>query len=590
MSDAPATSPESPAPDDNHRVILGRLWRDYIAPQKGLLIRASLLMAVYAAATAAYVFVIQIVIDAAGEGRSVEGYAKLILPVVLGVPVLSALTNYLQRIDTNRIALNAVAQMQTRMFDASLDADLATFSAQGSGGLISRFVSDVGVVSGALIRIIGNLVRDVLSVIFLIASMLYLSWQLSLGLVVFIVALAPLIALSQKMRGSAKDAQAHVGTITGELKESFDGARMVRAYGLQGRERARLGESFATRIRLFLKLVSQQARVDPILEVLGGFAIAAVMIFGIWLLRTGSITPGEIGGVLGGVMFLAPKLRALGTMNNVVQEMLASLSRIFAVTDMRGTITDAPDALALTAPRGRVELRDVHFAYADGTKALRGVSILAEPGQRIALVGPSGGGKTTILNLVPRLFDATAGAVLIDDIDVRELTLESLRENIALVSQHVTLFADTVAENIRLGRPDASQAEIEQAARSADAHDFISRLPQGYDTVLGEAGDTLSGGQRQRLGIARAILRDAPILLLDEATSALDAESESKVQAALERLAQGRTTLVIAHKLSTISGADRVYVVENGQIVEQGTEAQLRRKKGVFARFKALQG
>jgi len=546
-------------------------------------------MAIYAAATAAYLFVVQIVIDSATTGGSIEDYVRIILPFAIGVPFISATTNYLQRITTNHIALSAVAEMQTDMFDASLDVDLAAFSAEPSGTLISRFVSDVGIVSGGLIRVIGNLVRDVLVVIFVVAGMLWQSWQLSIALVIFILAFAPLIALSQKMRGSATDAQAHVGRITSELKESFDGARLVRAYGLEDRERTRLGESFATRIRLFLKLVSQQARVDPILEILGGFAIAAVMIFGVWLMQDDAITGGEIAAVLTGVFMLAPKLRALGTMNNVVQEMLASLSRIFSIIDLRTNVTEATNAETLTNVAGTVELRNVTFTYADGTQALGGVSIKANPGERIALVGPSGGGKSTILNLVPRLFDATSGDVLIDGRNVREITLTSLRQNIALVSQHVTLFSESVADNIALGLEGATRAQIIAAAEAADAHDFISSLPDGYDTVLGESGDTLSGGQRQRLSIARALLRDAPILLLDEATSALDAESESKVQAALERLSKGRTTIVIAHRLSTIAGANRVYVIEDGLVVEEGTEAELRQTQGVFARLKSLQ-
>lgn len=571
------------------RRLIKRLWQDYLAPQRGQILLAALYMTIYAAATSAYVFVIQIVIDAATEGGSVSDYAKLVLPVALGVPLISATTNYLQRIATNKIALTAVANMQTDMFDAVLDADLATVSREPSGTLISRFVSDVGVVSNALIRIIGNLVRDVLTVIFLIISMLILSWKLSLALAVFIFALAPLIALSQKMRGSANDAQAHVGRITSELKESFDSARLVRAYGLEHRERTRLGESFAKRIQLFLKLVGQQARVDPILEILGGVAIAAVMIFGIWLLRGDMITGGEIAGVLGGVLFLAPKLRALGTMNNVVQEMMASLSRIFAISDLQTEIRDPENVEPLNRAEGRIEFDDVSFAYADGTQALDGVSITCEAGQRIALVGPSGGGKSTILNLVPRLFDTTEGTVLIDGRNVRDISLYDLRRQIALVSQHVSLFSDSIAANIAMGRPDASQEEIVKAAKAADAHDFIMALPEGYDTVLGESGDTLSGGQRQRLSIARAVLRDAPILLLDEATSALDAESEAKVQAALESLSEGRTTLVIAHRLATIKGADRIYVIEDGQVVESGTETELRKKKGVFARLKELQ-
>lgn len=581
--------PRNGTEDRSDRRLIKRLWQDYLAPQKGRLWLAFAYMAIYAAATAAYIFVVQIVIDAASDGGSVEAYARLVLPFAIGVPFVSATTNYLQRITTNHIALNAVADMQTDMYDTALSLDLATFASEPSGSLISRFVSDVGVVSNGLIRLIGNLVRDVLVVLSTIAVMLHMSWQLSIALAVFILALAPLIALSQKMRGSANDAQAHVGRITSELKESFDGARLVRAYGLENRERKRLGKSFARRIRLFLKLVSQQARVDPILEILGGFAIAAVMIFGIWLMRTDSITPGQIAGVLGGVFMLAPRLRALGTMNNVVQEMLASLSRIFDLVDQTTTIEESSSPTILETVRGQVTLNNVHFRYSDGTEALKGVTIVAEPGQRIALVGPSGGGKSTILNLVPRLFDATGGDVLVDGYNVRDVSLDSLRQNIALVSQHVTLFSGTVAENIALGQLGADQEAIMSAAKAADAHGFISALPNGYNTLLGEGGDTLSGGQRQRLSIARAILRDAPILLLDEATSALDAESEANVQLALDRLSKDRTTLVIAHRLSTIKGADQVYVIENGRVVEQGTELELRQMKGVFARLKDLQ-
>ena len=571
------------------RALFGRLWRGYLAPQGPRLLLAALFMAVYAAATAGYLFVVQTVIDAGAEA-SVTDYARTVLPFVIGIPLLSAATNYLQRLETNRIALTAVEGLQTDMFEAATAADLATLRREPSGALISRFVSDVGVVGNGLIRVIGNLVRDVLSVAFVVAAMLWQSWQLSIAMAVFLLALAPLAALSRRMRGSASEAQSHVGRITGELKESFDGARLVRAYGLEDRERERLGASFRERIRLFLKLVSQQARVDPILEVLGGLAIAAVLIGGVWLINRELVTAGQIVAVLTGLLILAPRLRALGTLNNVVQEMTASLARIFAVADMQSRVAERPGADTLDRVRGRVEMDDVHFAYADGTPALRGVSLLAEPGERVALVGPSGGGKTTALNLVPRLFDPDRGAVRVDGRDVRDVTLGSLRANIALVSQHVTLFADTVAANIALGRPGATPGAIAAAARAADAHDFIARLPDGYDTVLGERGDTLSGGQRQRLAIARAILRDAPILLLDEATSALDAGSEAKVQAALERLSEGRTVLVVAHRLSTVAGADRVYVLDGGRVVQSGPEAELRELDGPYARLRALQG
>ena len=309
---------------------------------------------------------------------------------------------------------------------------------------------------------------------------------------------------------------------------------------------------------------------------MGGLAIAGVVIFGVYQVTNNTATAGSIGAVLTGLLILSPKLRALGTLNNVIQEGLAALTRIFNVIDEQPTITEHNDAVVLTEPNGHVTLENVRFIYPDGTEALNGVNIEAKPGETIALVGASGGGKSTIINLIPRLYDVSAGQVLIDDIDIRTLTLDSLRSSVALVSQDVTLFNDSVANNIGFGDSNAPRDEIIAAAKAADAHDFITALPKAYDTVLGEDGEGLSGGQKQRLSIARAILRDAPILLLDEATSALDAESEAKVQAALERLSNGRTTIVIAHKLTTVEKADKIYVLEDGKVMESGTHKSLK--------------
>ncbi len=558
---------------------------------------AFLFMALLAAATAAYTFVVgRIVDEATALNQSVDAvsnakkYAYAILPILLGITALSGIANYLQRILSNSIALNAVGQMQKQMFKSAHDRDYASFSNEPTGNLISKFTSDVTVVSNALIRTMSNLVAALLTVILTIAAMLYQNWQLSLVMTVFLLAFWPIIAISQRMRGNAKDVQAHTGTITAELKESFTGARMIKAYGLESNENKRLGKSFEKRIRLFMKLVTNQARVDPILEILGGLAIAGVVIFGVYQVTNNTATAGSIGAVLTGLLILSPKLRALGTLNNVIQEGLASLTRIFDVIDEQPTITEAPDAIVLTDAKGHVEVKDANFLYADGTKALRGVSLEAKPGETIALVGPSGGGKSTIINLIPRLYDVSSGRVTIDGIDVRHISLSSLRGSMALVSQNVTLFNDTIATNIGFGNEGASRDTIIDAAKAADAHGFISQLPNGYDTVLGEDGAGLSGGQKQRLSIARAILRDAPILLLDEATSALDAESESKVQAALERLSKGRTTIVIAHRLSTVQKADRIYVLDKGEVVETGTHEELSKiPGGVYARFRELQ-
>jgi len=567
-------------------------------PQKKKLLAAIFFMALYAAATAGFIYVITLVIDAAGtlDGAGSDAlttakkYAWIVLPFLIGVPLLSGITGYIQRILTNDIALHTVGDMQKQMFASSHARDYAQFTREPIGNLIAKFTNDVTVISNALVRILGNVFKDILTIIFTIGMMLWTNWRLSLGMLIFALALWPIIEISKRLRGNARDVQSHIGQITSELKESFGGARMVKAYGLEELETKRLNQSFDERIRLYLKLVTQQARVDPILEVLGGLAIACVVIFGVFLFAKGQATGGQIAGVLGGLMILAPRFRALGTLNNVIQEGLAALTRIFDVIDEQPTITQISDARELTESNGHVTLDQARFVYRDGTEALSGVSLEAKPGETIALVGPSGGGKSTIINLIPRLYDVSAGHVLIDGIDIRTVTLESLRNSMALVSQDVTLFNDSIANNIGFGDPAANRDEIIAAAKSADAHDFITALDHDYDTILGEDGEGLSGGQKQRLSIARAILRDAPILLLDEATSALDAQSESKVQAALDRLSNGRTTIVIAHRLSTVQKADRIYVLDNGSVIETGTHKSLKRKRGgVYAKLQKLQ-
>ncbi len=568
---------------------IGRLWRNYLWPQKGRLFAALFFMTLFAAATAGYVYLISLIIDAAtnldggGALDQARSYARIILPVILGLTLTSAIGGYVQRILTNSIALNAVGQMQTEMLQSAHARDYAEFADEPTGELIAKFTNDVTVVSASLVRVLGNLVKDVLTVIFTIATMLVLNWQLSLFMVVFGLALWPIIAISKRLRGNARDVQHHIGRITSELKESLGGTHLVKTYGLEDHEQARLDQSFQERIGLYLKLVTQQARVDPILEIVGGLAIAAVVIFGVWQFGTGTATGGQIASILGGLMILAPRLRALGTLNNVIQEGLSSVARIFDVIDTKPKIIDAVDAKDIDIKTGQIEIENIHFTYPDGTPALKGLSLIAKAGETTALVGPSGGGKSTLMHLIPRLYDLDAGSIKIDDQDIGLVMQSSLRSQIAVVSQDTTLFNNTIAANIGLGDLSADRAAIIEAAKSADAHHFITRLPEGYDTKLGEDGAGLSGGQKQRLSIARAILRDAPILLLDEATSALDTESEAKVQSALDQLSEGRTTLVIAHRVGTIKNADMIYVIEDGSVSERGTDKTLRKAKGAYA-------
>lgn len=570
-------------------------------PSRSKLYLAFLFMAILAAATAGYALLIAYTIDTANALQSpgndsvsaahkAKDFAKIIVPVIVGVTLVSGISMFIQSILTNAVSLNTIGGLQKAMFAKTHRADYAAFQREPVGNLVSRFTNDVNILAQALLRSMSNLFRDVLTVIFCIGTMLYLDWFITLlVLCVYPLALAPIIAISKKLRGNSQEAQAHVGHITSQLNESFQGARMVRTYELEDYENERLGKSFDERIRLFLKLVTNKARVDPILEVLGGLAIASMFAVGVYRVIGGQTSPGAIAGLLTAIIAMAPRIRALGTLNNVVQEGLAALHRIFEVIDQTPTITEKPNAPDLVDIQGNVGFKDVSFTYEDGTRALEDINLEAKPGQTIALVGPSGGGKSTILNLLARLYDTSDGSIAIDGHNIRDVSLRSLRQSMALVSQDITVFDDTITANIGFGDQTAQQTEIEAAAKAAAAHDFIMEQPEGYQTRVGEDGSKLSGGQRQRIALARAMLRDAPILLLDEATSALDAESEAKIQSALDRLTQGRTVFVIAHRLATVKNADKIYVLDQGRIVESGTHASLLKKKGVYAKLAALQ-
>ena len=573
---------------------ISRLWSNYIVPQKGTLIIAFIFMAILAATQAAYVYFIKYVIDFAANLSSSENasnstttFVKTIVPAIITLTLVSGGAMFAQTVLTNKIALNAIAGLQKDMSRSAHGADYAFFSRGTVGDLLSRFTNDMQAVTHALLRSLSNLFKDVLTIIALLIAMFTIAPTLSLlMLIVYPLAAWPIIKLSKVLRGNAGAAQAHMGVLTSQLDESFSNARMIKAYGLEPHETEKLDKTFQERVRLYLKLVTNQARVDPLMEVFGGLAIAGIFAAGIYLVSSGQITGGAVASILGAVLMLAPRLRALGTLNNVVQEGLSALGRIYTVIDERPRITNRADAVELSRPRGDITLDNISFAY-DDTPVLKDITLNAKAGETIALVGPSGGGKSTLINLIPRLYDVASGMITIDGTDIRNITLESLRTSIALVSQDVTLFNDSVRTNIGLGHLTATQDDIISAAKAANAHDFITALPQGYDTIIGEDGDMLSGGQKQRLSIARAILRDAPILLLDEATSALDTESEAKVQAALERLSQGRTTLVIAHRLATIETANRIYVLDKGKVIESGSHTELLKKKGLYAKLHA---
>jgi subfamily B ATP-binding cassette protein MsbA len=420
--------------------------------------------------------------------------------------------------------------------------------------------------------------------------MFYQDWLLALvSFFVFPVAIHPIVGIGRRMRRVTANTQNEMGQLTTLLSQTFQGARLVKAYGMEAYEESRAAALFERLYALIDRATRTRSHASPMMETLGGIAIAVVILYGGHQVIAGARTPGAFFSFVTALLLAYQPLKSLANLNASLQEGLAAAHRLFQVLDVEPTIRDMPGARPLRVAGGEICFDQVRFGYSPGAVALDGVSLIVPAGHTVALVGASGAGKSTILNLIPRFFEVEDGGIAIDGQDIRAVTLTSLRAAIAIVAQEVTLFDDSLRANIAYGRFGAAMEDIEAAARAAGIDGFIRELPEGYDTQVGEHGVRLSGGQRQRIAIARAMLKDAPILLLDEATSALDSESERQVQTALRTLIRGRTTLVIAHRLSTVQGADLIHVVDRGRIVESGRHAELLARNGLYARLYALQ-
>jgi len=572
--------------DEHQRGLLKRFTREWVAPRWRELIWALGLTALLAAATGAYPMIIKASFDALMKEQNSA------LPYVLGgivtVTMLRSLFLYLQTVETNRIVMRMTTDMQKVAFEHLLWSDLARLTRDTPGRLVSKLTNDISFVQQAALAALNTAVRDVLSVVALAISMFYLDWVMSLIVIgVYPIAAIPVAALSKRLRLVAKRTQDELGDMTSLLTEKLSSARLIKSFRLEKYAGERLNQSFEQVYDLRMKAVRHRARIDPMLEALGGLAVTGVIAFAYWRIASGISTVGDFMGFVTALLMAAQPIRALGALSGRVNEGLAAAESFYGLVDEMPCIIDAPNAKPLAVISSTIRFDDVAFAYDEqrGLQAIRHFSLLVPGGKTVALVGRSGAGKSTVLNLVPRLFDITEGRITVDNQDVRQVTLASLREAIAIVAQDVTLFDDTIGANIALGRLGASDAAIIAAAKAAAAHDFIMEQPDGYATQIGDRGLRLSGGQRQRLALARAILKDAPILLLDEATSALDTESERLVQAALARFTKNRTTLVIAHRLSTVQNADLICVMDQGTIVETGTHRELLAEGGSYARL-----
>lgn len=484
----------------------------------------------------------------------------------------------------------AVQHVRNDVYHRSMQLSLGFFQRQTTGGLMARVLSDVGTMQDGVATVVTGLFRDCISAVSLLGVVFYRNWQLALiSLIVVPLTIYPAQKIGKRIKNLARQGQETMGDIASILQETYAGIKVIKAFGLEDREVGKFTAKNTHFYGVIRRSIKYEALSTPMMEFITSFGVAAVVWAGGASVMGGKMTAPEFFSFVTAMVLMYNPIKKLSGTYNSIQRSLGAAERVFEIIDAEPEIIDAPDAKPLDRVRGEVEFRNVTFSYQD-ENVLQGINLSAKKGDVIALVGPSGAGKTTLVSLISRFYDVTGGAVLIDGHDVRNVRLTALLRQVALVDQETTLFNDTIANNIRYGKPDASDTEVEAAARAAFAHDFIlDLLPEGYATNIGDRGVRLSGGQRQRLCIARAILKDAPILILDEATSALDTESEQMVQQALENLMANRTTFVIAHRLSTIYRADRIVVLENGTIRESGTHGELLAADGLYRKLYDMQ-
>ncbi len=568
--------------------LLARLWRTWLYPHRATLAVVLVLIALVGASTGLYPALIKAAFDAFDrKDAAAIAYGPL---VVIVVTATRGFALYGQTVLTNRVVTRVEADMQSALYSHLIDSDLAQLGRESPAALTQRFTTDFAFIKEALTRISTVLLRDIAMLIGLVAALIWMDPVLTLvaGVTVPFVA-GPIGRIGRKLRRVSTSTQEQMGATASLISESLQGARVAKTFAMESYLKGRAAAALDEVRRLKMKAANARGRLDPLLEIGGGIAVAGVLVLVGQRVLAGEKTVGDFTGYVAALLLAAQPARALGNLNAILQEAAAAMRRYFDVMDEVPTIREAPDARPLAIAGGGIRFADVHFRYRPDAPALEGIDLAVPAGSVTALVGRSGSGKSSLLNLVPRLYDVTGGAVTIDGQDVRTVTLASLRAAVAVVSQEVVLFDDTIAANIGFGRPGATRAEIEAAAAAAAAHTVVTALPEGYGFRVGSGGGRLSGGERQRVALARAFLKDAPILLLDEATSALDSESERLVQEALTRLMRGRTTLVIAHRLSTVREADQIAVMDAGRVIEIGRHDDLLAAGGPYARLHRLQ-
>ena len=496
---------------------------------------------------------------------------------------------YFQEYLMNYVGQNIVRQLRDGLYERIQDLPISFFQREKTGVLMSRVTNDVNVIKNMVSSVVTGSLRDIFTIIGLIFVIFYLDWEMAFfAIIILPAAFLPIVVLGRKVRKVTTGSQMAMADLTSSLHETFIGNKIVKAFGMEEYEKKRFSGKNRKLFKLEMKKVRFQALSSPIMEIIGGVGAGIVIWYGGSKVIAGTITTGTFFSFMTAVLMFYAPVKKLSKLNITIQQGLAGADRVFDILEIKSDIQESADPVVLKRGHHRVTLRDLYFKY-DDVMVLKNINIDVRAGEIIALVGMSGGGKTSLVNLIPRFFDASEGAVFVDDVDIRDISISSLRGQIAIVTQEPILFNDTVRNNIAYGNQNASDEDIENAARAAYAYEFIQNFPDGFDTSIGELGGRLSGGEKQRICIARALLKDAPILILDEATSSLDTESETLVQKALENLMEGRTTFVIAHRLSTVSYAHRIIVVVDGEIVEEGNQEKLLTLKGEYYKLHQMQ-
>jgi ATP-binding cassette, subfamily B, bacterial MsbA len=569
--------------------IVMRIWREHLRPRMGLLLLASLAMILTAATTGAIPLLIQKTADEVFVAKNQQMIYWVTAGIVV-VTIIKAIAEYVADVTVAYLGHRFIADLRIAMFAKLARADLSWIQTVHSGRLLAGFLNEANLVRQAASRSIITLGENYLKVIILVATMFYMDPRFTVLILIFMpIAWFLLSSQRRKMRTSTSKSLQETGDLSALITQTLRGMRIVRAYRQEDREEARAAIAINRALEFTMRGTRARALSSPSIELLTGFGFALAIYFAGTKGVRGDLTLGHFMGFMTAALLLYGPLKSAATLQTQLQEGVAAASRVFGIVDREPRHIEAPDAKPLALKRGEIQFENVSFAYEPDNIVLKGVSLAVPPGHTVALVGPSGSGKSTLVNLTLRFFDPDRGKVLIDGQDIAHVTVDSLRDAIALVTQDPVLFDDTIRANIAYGCKPVDEAQVIAAAKAAAAHDFIMGLPKGYDARVGEAGALLSGGERQRIAIARAIYKDAPILLLDEPTSSLDSEAEAKVQKALEGLMRGRTALMIAHRLSTVKKADLICVLDQGRIIEVGRHDELVAKGGLYTRLHRTQ-